>query len=323
MLHLHRPIDLSGAFSRAANPLRWLGQLRWYREQQRLVRNGWYDPSARSNSAAVFIGGCLRSGTTLVREILNRHPRFGCSLETGMLAPPFEVSRIASYYQLDESEIRRATEKTGNVVDFSDNFYRNHIIENSSQRWVDKAAGYVRVIGRLLTWYPNGRFIHVLRDGRDVSCSLRNHPREVLDAGKIVRRQIHRQILECAGIWLAEVSLGRAYEDHPRTIEVRYEDLVAAPEAEMRRICMFLGEDFVPAILEADDEALIGAPPARFLTNENAAGPISRASVGRWRHELSHDERVDFDNIAGELLIAVGYADDHDWVTSSEAEGSG
>ena len=95
MLHLHRPIALGGLLARAANPTRWLGHIRWHREQQRLIHNGWYDPSARSDSAAVFIGGCLRSGTTLLREILHRHPELGCSLETGMLAPPFEVSRIA------------------------------------------------------------------------------------------------------------------------------------------------------------------------------------------------------------------------------------
>jgi Sulfotransferase family len=256
----------------------------------------------------------LRSGTTLLREILHRHPSFGCSLETGLLAPPFEVSRIASYYQFDESEIQGAVDHSRNLVNFADSFYGSHLLANPSQRWVDKAVCYVRVIGRLLTWFPNGTFIHVLRDGRDVSCSLRDHPREVLNAGRVVRQQVRRSILDCAGVWLGEASMGRTYQSHPRTIEVRYEDLVAAPEVEMRRICEFLGEEYSPAILEPDEEAPAGAPPARFLTNENAAGPISQASVGRWRHELSPNERSDFDNIAGELLINLGYADDHDWV---------
>ena len=312
-MYLHRPIGLAGLAVRAANPFRWLEYIRWQRGQTRLIRRGWYDPSARSDDPAVFIGGCLRSGTTLLREILHRHPRLTCGLETTMLAPPFDVSRIASYYQLDGRTLRRRAECSQHLVDFAEKFYGDLLIKENKRRWVDKATGYVRVIGRLLTWFPRGRFIHMVRDGRDVACSLRDHPREVVENGTLVPRSMNRPIRDCAGVWLGEASMGLTFQSHPRCLEVRYERLVAEPSDEMRRVCAFLGEEFCPSILEADNDAAVGAPPARFATNHNAAGPISQASIGRWRSELSRDERIDFDNVAGELLIALGYTDTHEW----------
>ena len=54
--------------------------------------------------------------------------------------------------------------------------------------------------------------------------------------------------------------------------------------------------------------------PGRLINNPNADGPISTAAVGRWRLEMADEDRRLFIDCAGELLIALGYADNHDWV---------
>jgi len=314
MLYLHDPPRVGVALLRAANPGRWLRGFRWRREQLRLIRRSWYDPTARCDDRAVFIGGCLRSGTTLLREILHRHPNLSCSLETSMLAPPFDVSRIASYYQLERKAVLDLVDGSKNLVDFAHRFYTGIAAKEGKQRWVDKAARYVRAVERLLTWFPRGRFIHVVRDGRDVACSMRHHPSEVVVEGAVVSQSVTRPIGECGGVWLAEASAGRAFHDHPRSLEVRYERLVSDPTAQVERVCRFIGEKFHVSMLKADGRIPAEAAPARFLTNAIAAGPVTRASVGRWTRELSKNERVKFDDAAGELLIALGYESNHDWV---------
>ncbi len=313
MLYLHEPPHYWNTLIRSLSPFGWFRNFRWKQNQIRLIRRGWYDPAARCDDDAVFIGGSLRSGTTLLREILHRHPRLACGLETSMLAPPFDLSQIASYYQLDKKTVQDLVNDSKNLVDFAHHFYTDLSSRAGKERWVDKAAGYVRIIGRLLTWFPRGRFIHVVRDGRDVACSMRHHPSEVVVNGVLVPRSVSRSIRECAGVWLAEASSGRAFHDHPRCLEVRYERLVSDSEAEVERVCEFLGESYHSSMLDADGEIPTSAAPARFATNRNAAGPITPVSVGRWSRELSRGERLDFDNAAGELLISLGYESGHDW----------
>ena len=52
-----------------------------------------------------------------------------------------------------------------------------------------------------------------------------------------------------------------------------------------------------------------------MMCNENAVKPIFSKSIGRWVRDLSLDERKIFCDIAGELLIALGYVSDHGWVS--------
>ena len=52
----------------------------------------------------------------------------------------------------------------------------------------------------------------------------------------------------------------------------------------------------------------------RLVNNQNSKEKVSNRSLGRWRDDLTVDEKKDFDNVAGELLIALGYVDSRDWL---------
>lgn len=281
------------------------------RADARLIRDGWYDLSARSEMDAVFVGGCGRSGTTLFKELLNRHSRFACGPETSLYGLPFSLENIAAPWGMPMAELSRMRARSDHLVAFADRFARAFLDAESKARWAEKTPNNVRAVERLLTWYPNGRFIHVVRDGRDVVCSLRHHPKERVRGGKIVPVHANNPVGVSARRWLSDTMRGLAFKEHPRCIEVRYESLVADPESEMRRVCAFVGEAFEPAMLDGS-----GGEPARpgqNMNNERASGPISSGSVGRWRKDLTARERSEFVDVAGELLIALGYAEDHAW----------
>lgn len=294
-------------------PFRLARSWRWHRDQQRLVRRGFYDPTALSLEPAVFIGGSPRSGSTLLREILARHPHLVCGVETALLVPPFESSRVAERCLIPLAEVDRMVAASRTVVDFACAFYGELARRHGKRRWVDKAPPNVRVLGRLLAWFPNGRFIHTVRDGRDVVCSLRHHPREILHRGTVRPISVNRPLAECATTWVEETSRGLALRDHPRCLELRYERLVEAPEHEVRRVCAFLGEEYAGSLLDASDPAAADDEPARLLNNRNAVGAVSVTSVGRWRTELDPAERSEVAHLAGALLVALGYADGDGW----------
>lgn len=289
---------------------RMLRRLRDRRERL-LHERGWYAKSARSEMDAVFIGGCGRSGTTLFKELLNRHSRCACGPETSLYGLPFNVDNIVAPWDMDREQLERTVMDSNDLIEFADRFAGEFLKGEGKARWVEKTPNNVRAIDRLLTWYPNCKFIHVVRDGRDVVCSLRHHPRERILEGKIVPFDVDNPVWLSAQRWLGDTRMGLAYKDHPRCLEVRYESLVTQPEIELERVCAFIGEAYEPSMLDqsANGEQRSG----QYLNNEMASRPISAKSVGRWKTDMTPKERLEFIDEAGELLITLGYVTDHSW----------
>ena len=281
--------------------------------QRTLVDRGWYDLSARSEMPMIFIGGCGRSGTTLLREMLNRHPNIFCGPETSMFGLPFWPENISKMWNIDEQKILNQAEKADNLVEFAEQFYLSQSEQAGKARSADKTPNNIRVINKILTWFPNSQFIHIVRDGRDVACSLRHHPKQIIVDGKIVPSKINRPISECATRWLSDTSSGLVYRDHPRYYEVRYENLVNDSVPTLKALCEFINEVYNDEMLEPNSGQLDGMDVGRLVNNQNSKEKISTKSVGRWSQDLSPEEKRDFIDVAGELLIAMGYAEDHSW----------
>jgi Sulfotransferase family len=285
-----------------------------------LQAQGWYDRSARSELDPVFIGGCGRSGTTLFKELLNRHSRCACGPETSLYGLPFNIDNIAAPWDIPRAHLLTMQSASSNLIEFADRFAGEFLKAENKSRWIEKTPNNVRAIDRLLTWYPNGRFIHLIRDGRDVVCSLRHHPRERVVGDRVVPIKSNNPVERSATRWLNDTMRGLAFREHPRCLEVRYESLVFDPEGEMKRVCSFIGEPFEPQILDASGDT--NQRRGQNLNNERAASSISSKSVARWETDLTEHERKIFVDVAGELLIALGYVPDHSWVgTSGGADG--
>lgn len=226
----------------------------------------------------IVLGGCGRSGTTLLLSILSCHPHIcAIPLETQALCP-------TAYRQLDLSAPLD--------LDSIAQALRNCESPSTATRWCEKTPKNVLFFGRIIeTLGPAARLIHVVRDGRDVVTSV--HPSDP------ERLWVTRQR------WVDEVSAGLAFADHPQVLTVRYEDLVTSFEPELKRLCSFLDEAFDDAFLRYPEAARVRKADGWFTE----ARPIDAASVGRWRlpehrdvvRELMQDER------AAALLERLGY----------------
>ncbi len=283
------------------------------RYQRALHNRDWYDPGARSDYPAIFIGGCGRSGTTLLRELLNRHSRIFCGPETSFFGLPFDAQNIAKMWGLDVEELDAEVVPHQNLVSFVEWFFDQQMSQADKLRWADKTPNNVRAIGRILTQFPKAKFVHLIRDGRDVACSLRNHPREKVANGEVILNKVNRPISQCAMRWLRDTSAGLVYREHPRYIELKYEMLVEDPQSSLISLCDFIDEEFEPRMLQADQANGDAYSTGRFVNNPNSGDKIQRGSIGRWERDLDWKERVDFDNIAGELLYMLHYVDNRKW----------
>jgi hypothetical protein len=274
----------------------------------------WDGPAHASQARAILVGGCQRSGTTLTRTILGRHPNLAAGPETGFFWRRIDIAQLAVAWDRDPAEIAAQLRASRSLPDFAEVFFRPIMERFGKARFVEKTPANVRAISKLLSLYPEGRFIHVVRDGRDVACSLRTFHGARVDAGQLrVPDNPDNPIRGSAEHWVLETSYGLAYRGHPRCLEVRYEALVGDTEAEIARICAFIGETPHPAMLRAaaPGEAAGGG----FVNNPNAPGPIDPDRAGRWRRDLSLEERATVAHVAGGLLRVLNYAHDDRWVT--------
>lgn len=266
----------------------------------------------------IFIVGCPRSGTTLLRDLLRSHPH---------LTFPEESHFIPSLYRgygdpRDESEARELAEAIlripwvrawGLSLDPSSfagdrsyarivaRVYEAWALKENKPRWGDKTPVYVLHIPLLLEIFPAAKILHIYRDGRDVALSLlrvRFGPRNVFTA---------------AESWKRMVSAGRrAGATLPRESyrEVRYETLLGAPRETMREVCTFIDEPFTDAVLQPSPLAgwhryapLLGrARPRKPRPAEIIAG-----NAEKWKTTMSPSQRTIFESVAGDLLQTLGY----------------
>ncbi len=275
---------------------------------------------AEDSMRPVFVVGLGRSGTTLLRLMLNAHPRIAIPYE-GHFIPSY-ARRIGEYGDLErednlrrllsdllaeekvrewdhEFEIDRVAERVRapTLAGALHALYEDYAEGKGKPRWGDKSS-YIDEIPIINDLFPTAQFIHIVRDGRDVVTSVLKQPWGP------------RDVIEGAAWWNDNTwvacrmgsILGPA-----RYAEVRFEDLVSDPEKELKRLSRFLGEDFDPSMLEyhrsAEDRVPDGSSSLHY--NVNRAPMASRA--GAWKETMHPGDVAVFSRQAHRMLGELGY----------------
>lgn len=178
------------------------------------------------------------------------------------------------------------------------------------RRWGDKNNFHVRHVSALRSMFPDARFIHIIRDGRDVACSYQQLGRAKIDSAYAPK--LSSDVAAIATEWKGNVEAVRwAFSLMPQEqrLEIRYEDLVAKSETTLREVCRFLGEEYDPAMLEYHRlNRRDTLEPVEFLQwKAKTLEAPDPSSLGRFRTELTSGEIESFDKIAGDLLRDYRY----------------
>ena len=264
--------------------------------------------------APIVLGGCGRSGTTLVRMILDSHPAICCGPESNVFRRgAIDTDELAGKFDLDPGRLRTAHAAAGSRPAFIEAFAALCMERAGKRRWAEKTPRNIRRLDVIFRHFPKARFIHVLRDGRDVACSLRTHPRHKVVNGELVPLDTWKPIARCARRWRDDIERSRAWWSDPRFLTVRYEELLREPRPVLEKLMDFIGEPWDDRLLE---HAGTGSPfrnVATFAQNPEALGPMNTRALSRWERDLDAKDRRIFKRIAGPLLIELGYARDSVW----------
>jgi len=267
-----------------------------------------------------FIVGNDRSGTTMLRLILDRGPDAAIPPESMFLTDLADAFALggprtaAEAGELMEAVWNHPKVRLWNLpgpppavpagLEPTDAYrfvveapFRAYAAAHGKSRWGDKTPHYVHHVDHLLAIWPQARFVVLVRDGRDVALSLKRMPFGPNNAWA------------AAQWWARGIRAGeQAAARHPdRVLVVRYEDLATRPREGVPPVCAFLGlryEEDMLALERADRSKVVAEQASWFPTLFDG---VNTGSVGRWERELSaRDQRV-FARLAGAELARLGY----------------
>lgn len=259
--------------------------------------------------SAFFIVGCGRSGTSLLRGLLNGHPEVAIPLESlfvtdylrkaaGLTADKLRAL-IAEEPELREWGLRvepADLKDCQTVAAMVDRLHREYAAVQGKSRWGNKTPRFVRWLDLIHAHFPDARYIHVVRDPRAVASSL-------------IRSDVHRSTaLHAARRWQRDVAAGLEFEDAvpTSTLGVRYEDLAQRPSSVLSEVCSFLDLEFDPGRME---EGLGTSEYSDFYENihSNLRSGITNKYVDRWKADLSVEELRVVESICAPLMSELGY----------------
>lgn len=242
-----------------------------------------------AKDAPIFLVGCPRSGTTLLQWLVDAHPEIFCPTESKLLPalrtmwhdPRFSRSVVAQVGC--DTALKKMRE-------FAESIVRGPWQRSGKRRWADKTPDHVfclDFIDRLYGHQP--RFVFIVRHAFDVALSLDEVARPGLDS--FITRSTEPYVLrhdfrlEAMARYWADVNrtiLSFCSRTPERTFVLRYEQLVAAPEATLRAMFEFLGEQWDPALVERafvqHREPGVGDPGILGTRS------IHDKRIGRWKH---------------------------------------
>lgn len=273
----------------------------------------------------IFIVGCERSGTTLLRLILHSHPNIAIPPQTKFLKKLYKrrilfgnLSKEKNKQKLAQWIMDRFNKKTKlNDIGLKPLKVRDGILESpptfgsvvavvfklysekfGKTRWGDKRPYFIKYLPQLLSLFPRAQIIHVIRDGRDCMASLFEMPWWEKDIGNTIFN------------WQEAIYNGiKAKKSLPidQYFELRYEDLIENPEFWVKKVCEFLNEDYTPAMLEFQKISEVAVPDYKMRWHYATREKISSQSIGRWKKDLKAWEINLFEIIAGKELSTCGY----------------
>lgn len=262
-----------------------------------------------------------RTGLTLLRLIFDSHPELAVAHEPRFLVPMAGKHRryerggevdVASFVEdlygfgnfrrlgIPEDDVRAALADVP-PADFAAavrSVFGLYAASRGKRLYANKSPLSVTFLAPLGQLFPEARFVHLVRDGRDVALAY------------LERDKGPSSVAEAAFHWHLRVARGRRSGERlgpDRYREYRYEDLIDDPEATVRDICRFLELDYHPQMLDYGDAAAGFLAEAKHPEDHQHLALAPTKGLIDWRVSMSPQDLAMFEAIGGDLLEELGY----------------
>lgn len=279
-------------------------------------------PFTGASDRPVFVGACPRSGTTLLRTMLNNHPELAMPRESRFLLETWR--RRANFGDLAVRNNRRKlarwiftrkAARPGRVgVDRDEGIarliaapptvgsllgtcFQLYAEQYGKERWGDKRPMYIQHLDAIFAMFPDAQFVNVVRDPRGAVASMRK-----LDwyGGSVVpAAELWERSQRAADAWRKRLA-------SDQFLEIRYEELVTRPSETLKEISSFLelSADGIEDMLSYYEENDV---PEGSVYHWRVHQPVTETSLRRWEEELSPEEVALVESVNGKRMRRYGY----------------
>ena len=248
-----------------------------------------------------FVVGCARSGTSILGELLRAHPRV--------------------MYVYEEPIWRQFAETDHHAVTIHDIPDKHKL---KLRRWmkmykrknkivIEKNPRHIVRVPFIKSLFPEAKLIHIVRDGRDVSCSLKSGL-----CGKTWAhvkpprwREIeanYEGVVRCAHAWKDIMEIASKDLEKYEHLQVKYEDLVTDTVGQAKRIFDYLGYPLSDKVVEFADKiqdemsgSYVASNQRRWYKNDH------KVRIGRWKENMTAEEQEEVEVILRPMLDYYGY----------------
>lgn len=260
----------------------------------------------------LFIGGCERSGTTLLQRMLLSHPHFSGGPEfmfSGQVArlyhamtaplPEAHEKRRRAYFEVGAAEQR--------IREFYGAFFKKFSDEPGVRWVVEKTPSNIFVAEHLLKLFPDAQFVGLMRDARAVARSWRDVQRRARTHGGIEQVQPSSLRHLCTR-WNRAVRIqSQLSQSNDRFHSLRFESLISDPMTALEPVLMALEVDASQSAVDPQATDFSDRVDDVWWTEEMNQSPVNPARAEAWRGRLGFLDRIKVQILCGRDLAAAGY----------------
>jgi len=247
----------------------------------------------------IFIVGTMRSGSTLLRLILDAHENIAIGKETGFMGA-LAANKVIPNWRYGRDWYERLgwneQEFDTRLTAFYTGLFTRYAASQGKRRWGDKTPMHSWHMAEMARIFPDAAFLGIVR-----------HPGAVVSS---LKRRFHYEVQEAADYWEGtniEVLRHGVELGDSRFALVRYEDVVGDPETTLREVMSWLGEAWSDDLLRHHEVQRAKGAPRLVDGNTNSQDPINSLRVDRWTDALGEDEREVVRVTTSQLAGILGY----------------
>lgn len=261
-----------------------------------------------------LVVGCGRSGTTLLKSILNAHSKICLPAETnffrGISRGSFGVDGESLEQKLDKlfskwwiSDIPMERETVKQNLGNHEPSWRNLFVAMLASIpspgkepvcFGEKTVDHIAYADELLQQYPRCKLLQIIRDPRAALASYQ--------AAAIGSNQPSQLIAD----WSVAAEVDAQLGENPRYLSVKFEDLIESTEVTLKSICNFLEVDFEPDMLNYHARKTPGFSPEQ-THHQNTQKPIFKSGLEKWKNKLSNTDIALLEIYLGQHMERLGY----------------
>lgn len=240
--------------------------------------------AADTNTRPIFILGTQRSGTTLLRLILDSHPNIAVGFETGFMRAVKTIKHVPDYaygkewyrrWGIDERDMNER------IRQFYGGIFEHYARSQGKPRWGEKTPLNLFQMDEMASIFPDAQFVCIVRHPGAVAASMMRWRYSFEDAVDYWRKANKRILTTSQQL------------DDDRTAIFRFEDLLLEPQNVLSRLMVFLGEPWSDNLLRHHDVHRDRGTATKVEGGTQSDRPLDPSRIDDWRERLD-DEQLDF-----------------------------